>query len=227
MLRVSTQLHKWVALIVGVQVLFWTVGGLVMTAIPIERVRSEHRLAEREPLSLPDDAAPVLAGRGAVEATLKTTARGPLWVLKDADGEATVLDLAGEPLTSLGEADARRLAARAYKGEGKPVAARHFAQAPQETGREGPLWRVDFDDAERTSFYVDPKTGEVVSRRSAVWRFYDFFWRLHILDFENGEDFNHPLIIGASVLAVIMTITGFVLLWFRFGRDLARSRRRR
>ncbi|HYG28112.1 MAG TPA: PepSY domain-containing protein [Caulobacteraceae bacterium] len=216
MLRLSTRLHKWIALIVGVQVLFWTLGGLIMTVIPIETVRSEHRLAERRAEPLPPSALPVLAGRDAVEATLKSAPRAVVWVLKDADGKATVLSADGKPLPPLAEPEARRLAAHAYKGEGKPVSARHFAQAPQETGRDGPLWRVDFDDAERTSFYLDPQTGEVVSRRSAVWRVYDFLWRLHILDFKTGEDFNHPLIIGVSVLAVAMTLTGFVLLWFRF-----------
>ena len=42
MLRWSIQLHKWIALIVGIQVLGWVLGGLIMTALPIEKVRGEH-----------------------------------------------------------------------------------------------------------------------------------------------------------------------------------------
>ena len=49
LLGVSLQIHKWIALVVGVQVLFWTAGGVVMTVIPIERVRSEHHLAKALP----------------------------------------------------------------------------------------------------------------------------------------------------------------------------------
>ena len=45
MLKWSLQLHKWLALVVGVQVLFWVAGGVVMTAIPIEKVRGEHHKA--------------------------------------------------------------------------------------------------------------------------------------------------------------------------------------
>ncbi|HEX5775097.1 MAG TPA: hypothetical protein VFX95_00305, partial [Caulobacteraceae bacterium] len=66
---------------------------------------------------------------------------------------------------------------------------------------------------------------EVVSRRSAVWRFYDFFWRLHIMDLETGENFNHPLIIAASLLTLAVVITGFVLLWMRLSRDWTNWRR--
>ena len=233
MLRLSLQLHKWIALVVGVQVLFWVVGGIVMTAIPIERVRSEHHLAEREPSPLPLGA--VLSPRQAaarasvqpVEALLKTTPRGPVWVFTDAADQTVEADArTGVRLQRLTEAQARAFAAHAYQGSGRPVAARFFADAPQETGREGPLWRVDFDDEERTTFYLDPETGDVVTRRSAVWRFYDFWWRLHILDLKTGEDFNHPLIIAAAVLTLPMVLTGFILLWIRLARDLKNARRR-
>ena len=234
MLKLSLQLHKWIGLIVGVQVLFWVVGGLVMTSIPIERVRSEHHLAERRLAPLPLDAlltpreAAVRAGVAPVEAALKNPPRGPVWVLKTATDQTVAVDArTGDRLARLNEAQARAFAAQAYRGSGRPVAARFYAEAPQETGREGPLWRVDFDDAERTAFYLDPQTGEVVTRRSAVWRFYDFWWRLHILDLKTGEDFNHPLIIGLTALTLPMVITGFVLLWIRLARDWKVLRARR
>lgn len=232
MLRWSLQLHKWIALVVGIQVLLWVVGGVVMTVIPIERVRSEHHVAERkaEPLAfegtLSAQQAAQSAGVRPVEALVKTTPRGPVWALKDADGRTTVVDaVTADPLPRLSSEEAQRLAQAAYLGDGRPVSARYLLEAPQETGREGPLWRVDFDDAERTSFYLAPDTGEVVSRRSAVWRFYDFFWRLHIMDLETGENFNHPLIIAASLLTLAVVITGFVLLWMRLSRDWINWRR--
>lgn len=227
MLRWSIQLHKWIALIVGIQVLFWVAGGVVMTAIPIERVRSEHHVAEAKPAPLALDAAmPVAevarrAGLRPVEAQLKSTPRGPVWSLKPATGDPVILSAAtGKPMAAMAAADARVLAQQAYKGEGKAVSATLLAKAPQETGKTGPLWRVDFDDAEKTTFYLSPQTGEVVSKRSNVWRFYDFFWRLHIMDLEKGENFNHPLIVAAGVLTLSIVVTGFILLWIRLARDL-------
>lgn len=238
MLRWSTQIHKWLALVVGLQVLGWVLGGVVMTAIPIERVRGEHHVAAFQPAPLPatglKDQATVAAALGVtpVEATLKSTLRGPLWLLKDAAGGFHVADATtARPVTPLPEAEVRLLAGAQYQGEGRPVAVRWYEAPPQEAGRPGPLWRVDFDDAEKTRFYVSPQTGEVVSRRSDVWRFYDFFWRVHILDFEAGDDFNHPLIIAAAVLTLPVAITGLILLWIRLARDVralgARSAGRR
>lgn len=233
-LKISTQLHKWIALIVGIQVLFWVAGGLVMTAIPIERVRSEHHVAERAPQPLPlEQVLPLaeaarLTGMTPVEAQLRTTPRGPVWTLKPASGAAVTVSAAtAQPLAAMTATEARALAQGAYRGDGRTVSADLLPEAPQETGREGPLWRVDFRDAEGTIFYVSPETGEVVTRRSDVWRFYDFFWRLHIMDLENGEDFNHPLLIIATALTLVIVLSGFVLLWIRLARDLKGLRARR
>ncbi|WP_339872805.1 PepSY domain-containing protein [uncultured Brevundimonas sp.] len=235
MVRLSTQLHKWIALAVGIQVLFWVAGGLVMTAIPIETVRSEHHVREQTPMPLPLDGvlAPAavarIQGLALVGAELRTTPRGAAWVLTPVEGEAVTVSAAtGQPFPALDTATATNMAAKAYRGDGTPVAAVLLPVAPQETGREGPIWRVDFNDGERTTFYLSPQTGEVVTRRSAVWRFYDFFWRLHIMDLEKGENFNHPLIIAVTFLTFTIVITGFILLWVRVARDVTvwRARRR-
>lgn len=223
-LRLSTQFHKWLALVVGLQVLFWVAGGLVMTAIPIERVRSENRL---QPLTLAplDPAAtaqlPFLVAQAPLaKAELKSTSRGPVWVLTPVEGEPrTVSAATGEPLPAMTPNEARTAAVAAYKGPGQPVAVRLLDPAPKETGREGPIWRVSFDDPEKTDFYLSPETGEVVTRRSGVWRFYDFFWRLHVMDWNDGEHFNHPLIVIVTFLTLIIVLSGFVLLWVRLARD--------
>jgi uncharacterized iron-regulated membrane protein len=234
MLRWSLQLHKWIGLIVGLQVLGWVLGGLIMTAIPIERVRSEQHIAAFQPEALALgrvislQAAAEAAGMHPAEATLKTTLRGPVWTLKDGAGKTQTLDATtGRPMAAMTPNEARLLAGIAYQGQGRPVAMRYFQTPPQEAGKPGPLWRVEFNDRERTAFYLSPTTGEVVSRRSNVWRFYDFFWRIHILDFKTGDNFNHPLIVGAAAVTLLMTVTGLVLLWIRLSRDLAGALGRR
>lgn len=226
-LRYSTQIHKWAGLVVGLQVLFWVGGGLVMTAIPIETVRSEHRLKASTHAALPlEQILPLaevsrLSGVTPVRAELKMTQRGPAWIMTPVKGASVTLDAeTGRPFAGMRAGEASALAAAAYRGEAAPRSAVLLDQAPKETGRDGPIWRVDFDDAERTAFYLSPQTGEVVTRRSAVWRFYDFFWRLHILDFKDGDNFNHPLLIGLTVLTLSMVVTGFILLWIRLARDL-------
>ena len=228
--RLSTQIHKWASLVVGIQVIFWVVGGLVMVSIPIERVRGEHHIREVAAPPLPLNVMPLaevsaLTGERPVRAELRSTLRGPVWVLSGGqEKRTTVSALTGLPLAPMTEAEARAAAAAAYVGRGAPVAALYLPEQPQETGKAGPVWRVNFDDAEKTAFYVSPATGEVETRRSGLWRFYDLMWRLHILDLKSGENFNHPLLIGVTALTLALLVTGLVLLAARLSRDWARRR---
>lgn len=50
----ASRMHKWLSLIIGLQVLIWMTSGLVMSALPIERVRGEHlvdRKAQQSPIA--------------------------------------------------------------------------------------------------------------------------------------------------------------------------------
>ena len=48
----ASAIHKWLALIIGVQMLVWVASGLFFAVYPIERVRSEHRIAEHADVGL-------------------------------------------------------------------------------------------------------------------------------------------------------------------------------
>ncbi len=48
----ASAIHKWLALIIGVQMLLWVASGLFFAVYPIERVRSEHRIAEHADVGL-------------------------------------------------------------------------------------------------------------------------------------------------------------------------------
>jgi hypothetical protein len=207
----SVRLHKWISLAVGLQVLFWILGGLVMTAIPIGIVRGEHHAPPPAAAGLdvaglvPLAEAVQAAGFDPVKAELRQTPRGAVWMLSRSKGDPVTLDArTARPLAAFKAEDALDLARQGYAGDAAPVSARLLAEAPQETGKSGPLWRVDFDDPERTALYLSPVTGETVSRRSNVWRFYDLFWRLHIMDWPTGEDFNNPLVIAAAAISLVL-----------------------
>ncbi|WP_278069271.1 PepSY domain-containing protein [Brevundimonas sanguinis] len=200
-------------------------GGLAGVVLGRGRLKAPAPVALALDQALPLAEAARLSGVAPARAELKTTPRGPAWVLTPLEGApVTVAAATGRSFAAMREDEASALAAAAYRGGAAPRQAVLLDQAPKETGREGPIWRVEFNDAERTAFYLSPQTGDVVTRRSAVWRFYDFFWRLHILDFKDGDNFNHPLLIGLTALTLSIVITGFILLWIRLARDLKTAR---
>ena len=229
MMRWAIRFHKWVVLVVGIQVLGWVLGGLVMTAIPIEKVHGDQHAAT--PVLAPVDLKRLvplekqlsLADQADVgSATLKNTPRGPIWVLKSAAGsEGWWNAYTGENVDEIKADEARRYALMAYKGTGKLTAVDYEEVAPKEAQVSGPLWRASFADAEHTRLYLDSFTGEVLSRRSSLWGLYDFFYQIHIMNFGATRTYNHPVIVIAAAATLVVVLSGFVLLWIKVSRDVA------
>jgi uncharacterized membrane protein YkoI len=211
-------------LVVGLQVLAWTVSGLFMTWFPIDQVRSEHLIREVKPRDL-RSAADLVAPDRAVTAAKAPVSRLELadvagrwmWRVDSAGKPHMLIDAeSGNVLSPLDEATAREIARADYAGNGKIVSAKLIEKdGPIEYRKPLPVWQFVFDDADETHIYVEPLTGKIGARRSGLWRSYDFLWSLHIMDYSAREDFNHWPIIIMAALALVLTVTGIGLLVIR------------
>ena len=217
--------HKWLGLIVGIQVLAWFVSGLFMTFFPIEQVRGERNIREPTPADL-QGAAGLIPAEKAIAALGAPVSRAEIadmagrWVWRlDSKGKPHALVDAdtGAVISPLDETAARAIAAADYGGQGKIVSARLIENdAPIEYRNTLPVWQFILDDADATHLYVAPLTGKVVARRSGLWRTYDFLWSLHIMDYTQRDRFNHWPIVVVSLLGLILTISGIGVLVYRF-----------
>jgi uncharacterized iron-regulated membrane protein len=213
--------HKWLGLIVGVQVILWVASGLFMTAVPIETVRGEHNIRKADPVPLPVNGLPALSAildGPATRAELVLLNGRPVWRI-DRDGKADRLIDArtGAVLSPLDAAAALAIAKADFAGAGEVKGVTLISKSPPIEYRSAlPVWQVQFGDAEGTRIYVSPLTGKVAARRTNTWRIYDFLWSLHIMDYGGRDDFNHPLVIAASALGLILSLTGLWIVVVRF-----------
>lgn len=231
--RLVADIHLWLSLVVGLQVLAWMVSGLFMVSQPIERVRSEHRLAEHAHADLASHGAlvapdQIMAAMDAPVARLSLELVGErlLYAVETPDEERTLFDArTGARVSPIDEAFARQIAEGAIAGDEAASLITYIERdAPIEYRGALPAWRIDFDDAENLSVYVDANTGRVVARRSDTWRVFDIMWALHIMDYRERENFNHPLLIIVTALALVMTIFGLVLLAIRLPQRFRRNK---
>ena len=229
-----TKIHKWLALLMAVQILCWFVSGLVMAVVPIERVRSEHAIASAPPAPLALDRAAaglrLLSAAGVApgeKVELRSLLGRPVALLSNGAGRPRLYDLTtARPLSPIPMTFAARIAEADHAGDARAVRIERIVANDAEYRGALPAWRVDFDDGANRSLYVAADTGMVAARRSTLWRAYDFLWGLHIMDWRNHEDFNHPLLVAATALALVLTIAGIVLLPGRLGYTAWRRRRR-
>ncbi|MGH6729508.1 MAG: PepSY domain-containing protein [Sphingomicrobium sp.] len=206
--------HVWLGWIVGIPILLWVVSGLIMIVRPIEEVRGNHLMREPAPMRLGVPVvAPQLAGLQVSKLQLEQRAAGPRWLVTLANGTSLLADPAsGKLLPPLSAADALREVTALYIGKAKvaDLTRTDPKKPPLELRREIATWRVAMDDD--THFYVDAATGAIVAKRTGWWRFYDFWWGIHIMDMKTREDAHNPLLIGFGIAALVMAIIALVQL---------------
>ena len=128
----------------------------------------------------------------------------------------------------LSKADAIEVAEQ-WLIEGVPASRAEWIEAgaggTEFRGRETAAWKVDFEGSEPLSLYIDPWTGDILARRTARWRLFDFLWMLHIMDYDTRDDFNHPLLQGAAIMGLLIALSGLAY-WLMTSRVFRRRRSR-
>jgi len=224
----ARKLHKWIALVIGVQVLFWMVSGAYMATVHIDFIHGDSLVKNVDrPL---DDNLPNLYPLSAVlehypdaiRVDLLSRLGQPHYVVTTGYSTALLNAVNGQLVSPVEKELAIALARYYYAGEGAVSNANLLTdelEKPSEIQtRPLPLWQVRFDDSIATTFYVSPSTGELVARRHTFWRMYDFLWMFHIMDYENRSDINNNLLRVAAVFGFAFALSGVWLLFHALKR---------
>ncbi len=228
------KIHKWLALLMAVQILFWFASGLFFAWFPIERVRSEHARSAQVAQPVPlDEAAAGLArlrgaGVGPAESVEVRRLLGqPVALVRAGEGRPILYDLgSARRLSPVPMTLAARIAEADHVGDLRAARVSRVEAETSEYKGALPAWRVDFEDGEGRAVYVAADTGQVTARRSTLWRTYDFLWGLHIMDWRGHEDFNTWLLVIATFLGLVVIVSGIVMLPSRLGYTAWRRRRK-
>lgn len=221
---VARKAHKWLALVIGVQALFWVVSGLYMTAVHIDIIHGDHlvRTPDAQPMSMEGlvDPSVILANTtNPLNLRLDQQLGLPVYIVSQKDGRFLFDARSGERLPLIDETGARRRAERIYAGSGKVRETELLYEIPGEIrGRPAPIWRVQFEGMWRPTLYISPQTGELVAKRHDLWRTFDFVWMLHIMDYETRDNVNNLLLKIATWMMVVTSLTGAWLLLYSFRR---------
>lgn len=230
-MRLLRKLHKWLGLIVGIQLLLWTVSGLMFALLDHREVTPEHHapatpaLAPGALLAEPAQWLDAYAGRELYDVRLM-----PLldqWVWRVETSEGIELRRAADGARFAVDAPLiERLAASHYAGEGKLERVTFHGAASMEARDAGAVWAARFSDARNTTVYFAADDGRWVVTRNSTWRVFDFFWMLHTMDYKGRDDFNNPLVVTVATATLWLSISGVILLTRSFRPRLATAGKR-
>jgi len=226
--RTYRKIHRWLGLVVGIQLLLWTAGGLFFSLNPIAKVRGETEEPESAPLEFdapPSSPAPALSELRLdyPQAEIRTVllrhhldgAVYEITFLENGESHWILADVStGELRATVDRDEAVAIARRAYSPDSPIEDVTLVTEAGSGSEyRERPLpaYRVTFDDPLGTRLYVSVERGLVTARRNDRWRLFDFLWMLHIMDYQNRDNFNTLLLQAVSSLGLVTVLSGFIL----------------
>lgn len=223
-------IHKWIGLLIGLQFLLWALSGAGMALI------DQHEVAGGAKRAPPAVRAAATDGWSRIQASLAGTPvtgvglralAGRQMIEVSGPRGTTLFDAASGKRIRIDGQVAGEIAAAAYPGHGAVKAVAPLDRIGLAVrGHALPIWRVDFDDAKRSTYYVSGSTGALLERRNDSWRMWDVLWMLHTMDYASRTSFNHPLIIIIGLAAVWLAVTGlWLLLRTGWRSDFKKARR--
>lgn len=231
-------LHKWLSVIVALQLLIWLASGLFFNLMDHSKARGN---ANQVPMSttLAIDHKRLLAPSAILQAfefsqqkilaspkrvyslKLIQLLNQPYYLLNHKQGlyahfynEHSLINAYTGQQQVIDKIMAQSLAQATYSGNGQiTLVEKRIAPLSDMPKEENSAWQINFDDDINTSVYIDAGSGRVVGHSNDDKRFADFFFKLHFMDYGvMGKigSFNNGLIIFFAMLSLLFCLTGMI-----------------
>lgn len=231
--------HRYLGIFIGVQFLFWTLGGLYFSWTNIKEIRGENLRKKDGGLNLP---ANLISPNIVLDEISKTKNVSEI-------SKIQIVELFNEPFyeikfhheSVLANAKTGKIRPQISEDEAKKIALESLINptnikqinylTEENVGghheyREKPLpaWAVTFED--NLTVYLSAETGQIGAFRTDKWRVFDFLWMLHTMDFQERDNINNYLLRGFSILGILTIFSGFLLFFVssKFFRNLIKRR---
>ncbi|TXN38014.1 hypothetical protein FVB32_06900 [Flagellimonas hymeniacidonis] len=227
-IQLNRKWHRYLGVVLGVQFLFWTLGGLYFSWTNIDEIRGTH-LKNKQPLLSASNAfvSPSVFMRhldkqdsiSAIE--MVSVLQKPMYrvIVQKGQGKSVFLfdaksGVLEEPLNK----EESIVVAREKLIVSAPVEAVEYLNESgkhhEYRGRPLPAYAITFGAPANTTAYVSTEYGNVQTFRSNEWRVFDFFWMLHTMDYEGRDNFNNILLRAFSIFGLFTILSGFSLYIF-------------
>lgn len=230
--------HRWLGVILGIQFLMWTIGGLYFSWTNIDEVHGDFQKRNSPMFS----SNILLVSPTMVIDTIKKVHR------IDSVVSIQLIEILGKPfyqvrcisaienkgnhqhdirlMNYLANAETGQLRGPLTKEEAIVVAKLRFNGEPKIKAveyllntdkhheyRESPLpaYAVTFEHPFKTTVYVASELGTVQKFRNNKWRIFDFLWMMHTMDYEGRDNFGNILLRAFSIFGLVTVLSGFAL----------------
>ncbi len=207
--------HRYLGLFIGIQFLMWTISGLYFSWTDLDEIHGDQFKKEINQESFSDLLNPseIIPDLSIENLQLKNIAGVPhYWI----NNEFLVNAENGKRRTQISEEEALKIAAENVLDELKVEEISLITETGKHHEYRGqflPAYVISYENHGNLKAYVSAQDGSFRSVRHRDWRWFDFLWMTHTMDYEGRDDFNNFVLRAFSLLGLITVLSGFVL-WF-------------
>lgn len=207
--------HRYLGIFLGLQFIMWTVSGLYFSWTDIDEIHGDqfrkHHVEETKFIEL-GDPSKIISGQAVSSLELKDINGKPYYLLN----KDQLVDAITGQSKELSESDAIAIANK-HMADGleiEEVERIEQTDAHHEyRGGRLPAYVVSYKTPHNLKAYISIDDATFKSVRYRDWRWFDFLWMTHTMDYEGRDDFNNLILRIFSVLGLITVLSGFVL-WY-------------
>tara|TARA_A100001011_G_scaffold379390_1_gene445346 strand:- start:298 stop:1002 length:705 start_codon:yes stop_codon:yes gene_type:complete len=207
--------HRYLGLFLGIQFLFWTISGLFFSWTNINEIRGEHLINKNVKLI---DFSELISPSKLIESNINSIELRNIsgipyyWInnanlynaysgnLKHSITKNEAVDIAKQNLVKGLEIESINYITTVNKHH-------------EYRNKLLPAYVISFKDNKNIKSYISSLDGKFQNVRHRNWRWFDFLWMTHTMDYESRDNFNNTLLRAFSLLGLITVLSGFTL-WF-------------
>ena len=221
----TRRIHRYLGISIGIQFLFWTLGGLYFSWNNMKDVhgktlvdKAEYNFAfeYNEPVRKLFNVIqePIKSVEAIVvhkDSLLRVATSSKNYLLKLNINQYSVKE-------SLTESQIRafvesRLKEKIEIKEVTYLTKENISKSHEYREKPLPVYAVTLDHPTNTKVYVHPELAKITSVRNDNWRRFDFLWMLHVMDFETRDHITNWTLRIFSVLGLATIFSGFYLFY--------------
>ncbi|WP_340201706.1 PepSY domain-containing protein [Ascidiimonas sp. W6] len=206
--------HRYLGIFLGIQFLMWTVSGLYFSWTDIDEIHGDHL---RNP-------SPQVQGFDSLISPDKLPFKQPIFALELREiasipyywinKEVLVNAHTGILKKGITKEEAIAVANQQMKEDLKVSEVERILKTDKHheyRGRPLPAYVISYKSPENVKAYVSEKDGAFQRVRHQSWRWFDFLWMTHTMDYEGRDNFNTTLLRIFSLMGVFTVLSGFSL----------------
>ncbi|WJJ96413.1 PepSY domain-containing protein [Algibacter luteus] len=210
------KVHRYLGLFIGVQFLMWTISGLYFSWTDIDDIHGDQfRNSQYQPKRFHNLISPskLDVPKGIRTIEIRDLDNMPYyWINQNQLYNASN----GKLKKGITEREALYVANQFMDKSLKVIDVKLISEVDKKheyRERLLPAYVMSYDNDEVLKAYVSVLDGKFQTVRHRSWRWFDFLWMTHTMDYEGRDNFNTIVLRAFSLLGLITVLSGF-LLWY-------------